>query len=167
MYQWAWLRLWRIKPSNSKSIPVMKYNISTNSLYWTGNRSHCNGNRLSYFQLLRLLCYPLIGKPVILGRGTQELGTDLMLSVTLYSITGANINWFLGERKLYNGSNYKINTSTTPVTLVQYNKEIQVEGFITTLEIYNYNSLLSNAYTCRITNDIGSVDEVLLSQPSK
>ena len=109
--------------------------------------------------------YYFIGPPTVLDQSTNET-TDYLELIVMFMIYpfSDEPKWFLQGNEILPNAQYHINTSTVPVTLIQYETSVLVEGFRTSLIILNHKTLPDAAYTCKISNEFGEVEEVVLSR---
>lgn len=89
-----------------------------------------------------------------------ETSVDLTAAFYSYTVSGLPI-WKYQNRTLNPGTKYYTETSEGQIKTMFYNKEVTLNGFVSTLSIFEYNDKDDGEYTVTVQNSVSHVMETI------
>jgi hypothetical protein len=74
--------------------------------------------------------------------------------------------WLFGNKTLTVGPKYSKETISSRITLILHDQNVVVDGFISTLNIFNYTDIDEGTYTFVVKNNFSVTEEMITAKNS-
>lgn len=99
---------------------------------------------------------------MFLDKTSNILDGTVYLRAKYYSYSASDLpRWKFQNRTLNPGTKFSIETTEGQIKTIFYNKEVKLNGLISTLMIFEYDANDEGEYTVTVQNSLSSVSETI------